>query len=456
MGKTKMKSSAVVTPDERAPIFGSGNTPILGEYEGECLDSQITNLNGLDITSEVMKNVFDSEDYATGISNGWYLGFLGHPEDPNCMEFAHACILMKEGYLDSEGRVFGKFHLLDTPVGRIVSTLQAAGVKFGISIRGAGDIVGNSVDPDTFVFRGFDLVAFPAYPNSVPTFTAIAASTKVADRKKYQAVCASVKTNIDTITSVATLETLQGQFAAQSTEHALITKQMEKLGSNEVGEVNLQKIQAMTELYLNAVSDNRRLVKEIESSKKAVASTTIKSNKQVKVIDRIMGAQVDSAINERDHMSVKVTHLEKKLRASQERNLIYKQRVESQAKAIKQKNEILAGLQSDYDETVNGVADLQNRTSNLGEKNRKLRERLQACESLLNEYQVAYANIYARALGVNPESLSITASAKVTDIHAQVAGATNTCNIPARADMVLEPFDIREEDEDDNDSLVTL
>ena len=48
-----------------------------------------------------------------------------------------------------------QFDLIDTPVGRIVKTFQDAGVTFGISVRGAGDIINNSVDPDTFVFIVF-------------------------------------------------------------------------------------------------------------------------------------------------------------------------------------------------------------------------------------------------------------------------------------------------------------
>ena len=61
----------------------SSSSPILGTYEGEALDTNITNNNGLDITSEVIEAVLESEDYAVGIENGWFIGFLGHPEDPN-------------------------------------------------------------------------------------------------------------------------------------------------------------------------------------------------------------------------------------------------------------------------------------------------------------------------------------------------------------------------------------
>ena len=151
----------------RSAIKASVNSAIIGSYTGEVLDSEITNKNGLDITRDVMEVVFASDDYKEGIENGWFIGFLGHPEDPDCQDFKNGCIVMTEGHIDDDGKCYGTFNLIDTPVGQVVKKFIDAGVKFGISIRGAGDIIGNSVDPETFVFRGFDLVAFPAYPNSM-------------------------------------------------------------------------------------------------------------------------------------------------------------------------------------------------------------------------------------------------------------------------------------------------
>ena len=80
----------------KTPIKSSVSTSVIGSFSGEVLDSNITNKNGLDITAEVMQNVFDSDDYKEGIENGWFIGFLGHPEDPDCQDFEHACIVMTD------------------------------------------------------------------------------------------------------------------------------------------------------------------------------------------------------------------------------------------------------------------------------------------------------------------------------------------------------------------------
>lgn len=211
------------------------NTSVLGTYEGECADSTITNLNGLDITREVWENVFNSDEYKKAIENRWYIGYLGHPSgnDPDCQDFRKACIVMTEGHIAENGKVYGKFDLVNTPVGQIVKAFQDAGVIFGISVRGAGDIVNNSVDPDTFVFRGFDLVTFPAFPESIPTFTAIAASTDADKRKKYQAVCAAVADNIDSLDTIEAVNTVQSCFAKQSSEYKMLEAQKQKIQASE-------------------------------------------------------------------------------------------------------------------------------------------------------------------------------------------------------------------------------
>ncbi len=232
MPKDMKSKTKVVSAEEDDKI----SSAILGVYEGECADANITNLNGLDITREVWENVFNSDEYKNAIEHRWYLGFLGHPEGEaaDCQDFRRACIVMTEGHIDDSGKVYGKFDLIDTPVGRIVKTFQDAGVTFGISVRGAGDIINNSVDPDTFVFRGFDLVTFPAFPESIPTFTAVAASTDAEQRKKYQKICASVKENMKDLDSVSSINTIQSCFAPQSDMYQELEERKTEILNEEV------------------------------------------------------------------------------------------------------------------------------------------------------------------------------------------------------------------------------
>ena len=439
-------------------ITASISSPILGTYEGELLDTNITNLNGIDITSEVIDAVLASDDYKDGIKYGWFIGYLGHPEEPDCADFQNGCIVMTEMHREDDGKVYGKFNLIDTPVGRIVKTFQDAGVIFGISIRGAGDIINQSVDPETFIFRGYDLVAFPAYPDSVPKFTAIAASTKLEDRKKYQAVCASVRDNLDNIHSRSTIAVLQSQFAPQSDVFKLLEGRKQSLTSTTDVNIDNEKIEAMTKLYLDTLERANILAAQVDKLKRDCDSTARTYHRKATSLERIISNQIrdtesgmDKIIADNTALRNKVSVLSSRLTKAKNENLIYRQRVESGVSEIQNKDKVIAGLQLKLRETVTANSKVDASASNLGETNKRLKSELAICTAALRSYQDAYAHMYAGALGVNIGSLSITASTTVDELQQLIAGATNTCNIPST--VTVEPVYLADEDDD---NLITM
>lgn len=436
---------------------------ILGKYEGESMDTTITNNNGLDITREVIEVVLDSEDYERGIKYGWFIGFLGHPEDPNCMDFKDGCIVLKEMTLTDDGKVHAKFDLVNTPVGQIVKAFIDAGVQFGISIRGAGDIVHQSVDPDTFVFRGFDLVSFPAFPESIPTFKEVAASTNLEDQKRYKAVCAAVKNNLSAITSASTIDTLQSHFAPQSEEYQMLNDRRAELESTEVDEdlesINAQKVEAMTQLYLDTLNQVSVLAAELEKCKRSTAKIESASRRKIAAIERITASQLNDALSGLDSITAAHDKLKHKnailcneVAKLKKSNLIYKQKVETSTSELDKKDKVIASLQSELHETVTASSQIQASASNLGETNNGLQQELRECRNSLRSYQKAYASMYGAALGVDPASLSISASTSVSELQELVAGATNTANMPST--VTVEPIYIA--DEEDDDGIVTL
>ena len=445
---------------------------VIGTYEGEVLNPNITNKNGLDITMEVMENVLESDDYKQGIQYGWFIGFLGHPEDPNCMDFQNGCIVMTDMWIENE-KIYGKFNLVDTPVGKTVKAFQDAGVTFGISIRGAGDIIDNSVDPDTFVFRGFDLVSFPAYPDSIPKFTAIAASSNIEDQKKYRSVCAAVKANIDSIESCSAIDVLQSQFAPQSEEYKALAKRREKILSGKTFNIDKQKIEAMTSLYLDTSAQVSTLSEQIERLKLEKSSAVSACKRKVSAIKRITASQADELSMRLDSVTASCNALKRKARSltsscaslreqndrlkgrlddAQKTNLIYKQRVEANTGELRKKENVISGLQRKLRETVTASSKVESRSSDLGEENRQLRTEIRACRELLRSYQKAYSSIYASALGINPDSVSFSDSTSVAELQKMIAGATNTVNLPST--VTVEPLLL--EDHDSDDEIITL
>lgn len=452
---------------------------ILGTFEGECADSNITNKNGLDITREVWETVFASEEYKKAIELGHYIGFLGHPEDPNCMDFEHACIVMKEGHVEDDGKVYGSFDLIDTPVGKIVKAFQDAGVQFGISVRGAGDIIDNSVDPDTFVFRGFDLVSFPAYPDAIPTFTEVAASSDIETQKKYKTICAAVKDNIESLTTCEAVDVIQSQFAKQSDEYKMLEKRKEDIksatdgSSDETENIYAEKIEGLTQLYISATERIENLKKENEALKANMTDVIATTNRKLKSYKRIYDNQVKASMNidseYSDRMSkykelyanqkikYKNIYADQKLRIKnlEKENLKYKQRVESADRSIEEKDSIISSLRSKMEETVSSSKKLDQKASNLDVKVHNLEKKIEACEQIIQDYQDAYGNMYANALGVHIDDISINASTSVSDLQAIINGAVSKSSISVDSKLSESEDDIILDPEDSND-IVTL
>jgi hypothetical protein len=441
---------------------------VIGIFEGECADSNITNENGLDITRPVWENIFSSESYQQAIELGWYIGFLGHPDDPGCMDFRNACIVMTEGHIDDNGKVYGKFNLIDTPVGRTVKTFIDAGVTFGISVRGAGDIVNNSVDPDTFVFRGFDLVSFPAFPESIPTFTAIAASSDVESQKKYKAICAAVKENLPNIDSCEAIDILQCQFAEQSDEYkALEDRKKEIKGCNltdddvsECDDVDItkDKVESMTKLYLEQVEANNHLKKENEILSSKLASNEIESRRKISSISRITADQIRSATDAKDAAEKRCKQLvaasiRMKETISQERsnNLKYLQKISESKNIVDSKDSLISSLKTRLNETVTASANVERRTSNLDEQLKRSKAEIIACKKMLKDYQDAYAELYSQAIGADLQKVKVTASTSVSSLRSAI-----TSSISRKPSSIKEPEEIDVDDCYFDDDIVTI
>jgi len=476
------------------------NHAILGTFEGECADSNITNLNGLDITREVWETVFASDDYKKGIELGHYIGFLGHPEDPGCQDFEHACIVMTDGWIDDSGKVYGKFNLVDTPVGQIVKKFIDAGVTFGISVRGAGDIVNNSVDPETFVFRGFDIVTFPAFPESIPTFAEIAASSDVEKQKKYKAICAAVDNGLDSLNTIQSVEIIQSCFAKQSDQYKKLDQRKKDLeGVESSVDLTGDRVNGLTDLYLSASEELKILKEENARLRKVLASKSSKSVRKMHTIQRIMSSQMEDISDENSSLKnqikvVKSENLKYKRKIEASRQIIStkdskiselsdivassKEEIESlsaeldskesiissQSSDIKSKEKIIASttedlrnkeselsdLQATLDETVRKSSEVESSVSNFDEQVNELNEEITAAYALIEDYQNAYAVLYANAIGVNLSEVSgsVTASTTVSELKKIIGGNT----IRESRGKNPKPIDLPQS----NNSLITL
>jgi hypothetical protein len=135
--------------------------------EGIFLQADIKNRNGRCYPMETLAREVGryTENY---ISKGRALGELGHPSGPtvNLDRVSHMITSLRE-----DGNNFiGKAKILDTPMGKIASSLISEGVKLGVSSRGIGSLVERNgvryVSDDFMLATAADIVADPSAPDA--------------------------------------------------------------------------------------------------------------------------------------------------------------------------------------------------------------------------------------------------------------------------------------------------
>ena len=482
----------------------TANSSILGTFTGKCCDAAVFNNNDMKLNRQLFENLFASDEYKDAIDHGYYIGFLGHPEDPGCQDFEHACIVMKECHITDDDEIEGTFDLIDTPVGRIAKSFIDAGVHWGISIRGAGDVdAEGNVDPDTFVFRGFDLVAFPAYNDAVPEFQQIAASKNLDDQVKYKRVCAAIDKNLDKVDDISTIEAMQKQFNPDSEEYKKLEARKADIGveddscpecsEEDKQEIMGKKLRCMTDMYLEEHSKNIKLSRQLDEVENNY-NRHLNSIKRINASqNKLMTTKLDK-INASYKLEVSKNHkLESKLKSTesklneiiaskskivkeftkiQDDNLLYKQKVESSSTDIKDKDAKISELQAKLNKTVisntqvakeasnrdEQIAQLKSKISASTKEINGLNDRIRAIEATLQEYQQAYADIYANAIGIHISDLPITSFTSVQEMENLIQGATNTANVPAAPSFEDSFEDVETLDNIDvnDDGLVTL
>ena len=136
--------------------------------EGVFLQGEIKNRNGRMYPITVLSREVDryNEQF---VSKGRALGELGHPDGPtvNLDRVSH-----KITSLTQEGNNFiGKAQILNTPMGKIASSLLDEGVMLGVSSRGVGSLQTTSeghkvVGEDFMLATAADIVADPSAPDA--------------------------------------------------------------------------------------------------------------------------------------------------------------------------------------------------------------------------------------------------------------------------------------------------
>ena len=136
--------------------------------EGVFLQGNIKNRNGRMYPMETLRR--EGGRYNENhVQAGRALGELGHPDGPtvNLDRVSHKIVSLRE----SGSNFIGKAKLLNTPMGKIASSLIEEGVKLGVSSRGIGSLKMtregvNVVGDDFMLATAADIVADPSAPDA--------------------------------------------------------------------------------------------------------------------------------------------------------------------------------------------------------------------------------------------------------------------------------------------------
>ena len=136
--------------------------------EGVFLQGNIKNRNGRMYPMETLAREVKRYN-ETFVNKGRALGELGHPDGPtvNLDRVSHKITSLSE-----DGNNFkGKAQILNTPMGKIASSLLDEGVMLGVSSRGVGSLrttnEGHKVVGEDFMLAtAADIVADPSAPDA--------------------------------------------------------------------------------------------------------------------------------------------------------------------------------------------------------------------------------------------------------------------------------------------------
>ena len=136
--------------------------------EGVFLQGNIKNRNGRMYPLETLRREVGRYN-ENHVQAGRALGELGHPDGPtvNLDRVSHKIVSLRE----SGSNFIGKAKLLNTPMGKIASSLIEKGVKICVSSRGIGSLKMtregvNVVGDDFMLATAADIVADPSAPDA--------------------------------------------------------------------------------------------------------------------------------------------------------------------------------------------------------------------------------------------------------------------------------------------------
>lgn len=152
---------------EMRVVDKDSNSPALCIMEGPCMEFDRVNRNNRIYSKKLIEDrILNNPTVTEALKNKCMLGEGGHPETRVEISYPDVALCVEKLWIpkDSKNLLWGRFAILDTPVGHILETLVRYGSKIGISARAMTDSIekdGHEIISET----NYDLITFDAVPD---------------------------------------------------------------------------------------------------------------------------------------------------------------------------------------------------------------------------------------------------------------------------------------------------
>lgn len=417
---------------------------VLGTLEGICADCIHATRNGRRYNESVWTHAFNDPLIKEHFKNGGIFGQLGHPKEDQSEteELANIAICMPEPPVKGpDGKLRGRWDILDTPNGRILKCLCDYGYKIGISSRGNGEVITDydgteSVDPETFQFKAFDAVLLPAVKEA--RLNLITESVNKTDNLK-KALKESIdhSNDIDKEVMLKTLENLGIDYNSSEQSEDIIDSSKNIAAENDGADV-IKELQT-------ALKENNDLKNQIFELKETLSVSSTKekrSENQIKRFRELISQQKQS-LKEAENLKEQLLFLQERLDETNETLVKQKQLIKhyknnAQQPKVSKNNLIESVNDKKIIESLQKKIKSLNETINQNSKDKNLIESLQKevnelkQDSQINYSQytkklqesknqaVKYKNIADKAFNNYIESKALIFNIPVKDIKARL------------------------------------
>lgn len=159
----KVVSESIVS--EMKPVKSESSTALC-VVEGPCMEFGKVNRNNRIYSKKLVEDrIINNPSIQEALKSRSMLGEGGHPADRVDISYPEVALCVEKLWIPNDGSnmLWGRFAILDTPVGKILNTLVRYGTRLGISARAMADSVqrdGHEVISE----NSYELITFDAVP----------------------------------------------------------------------------------------------------------------------------------------------------------------------------------------------------------------------------------------------------------------------------------------------------